>query len=457
MTEQGIAQLIISPIVAHDGTVTGFVGIDNPGLNAEKSFIIQSVAKFIANFLDQTQLIAKLNKLSYYDTLTGLKNRQSYNDAIRLLNKKHIKSLGIIYIDIKGLAIINDSKGIIFGDNVLVRLANILSDIFGEDVYRVGGDEFVVFSENSKEDDFEEKVGTIKDVLRLEKDFNTTIGFTWNQNFNLNSSDVIDHSGSEKYNRILSENLDSEIKNGKYVVFLQPQMDLATNKVASAEALVRRIGAGKANQPPISFIPFYEKEGIISKIDIFVFETVCKAIKEWRDNGNNQIESVAINCSRMTVAEKGIVELFSSLCDKYGVSKSEIVIEITETTNEIGEHVLKKIIQKFTDAGFSISLDDFGSGYSNLTSFVMSDFDEVKIDMRLINDIHVNEKSKALTEVVLVLCEKLDNLVSVAEGIEYVEQFNILKEMGCCKGQGYYFDKPMTINDFTNKYTDLTL
>ncbi len=454
MKYQNISHLIISPIMSEDGALTGFVGIDNPKINSEKTHILQSVAKFIANFIDQTQLITKLNNLSYYDTLTGLKNRQSYNDAIKLLNKKHIESLGVIYIDIKGLAVINDSKGIIFGDAVLKDLSKILFEIFGDDVYRVGGDEFIVFMENSKESDFEAKVLELKDIVSAEKDYTATIGFTWNQNSNVHKDYTETHTGSEKYSRILSENLDSEIASGKYVVFLQPQMDFSTNTVTSAEALVRRVGAGRINQPPISFIPFYEKEGIISKIDIFVFETVCKAIKKWRAEGKTQIKNVAINCSRMTIAQYGIVELFSNICEKHGVLKSEIVIEITETTNAIGENVLKAIIQKFTEAGFSISLDDFGSGYSNLSSFVISDFDEVKIDMRLIDEIHKNEKSKALTEVVLVLCQKLNNLVSVAEGIEYAEQCELLKQMGCSKGQGYYIDKPMTIADFNKKYVD---
>ncbi len=452
MKKQGLSQIIMSPIISEDGQVTGFVGIDNPCENENKNSIIQSVAKFIANFLDETELITELNLLSYYDTLTGIKNRHSFGDTIKDFNHRHIDSLGILYIDIKSLSEINDAKGMLFGDKILKSLANILTEFYNENVYRVGGDEFVVFEENTSESTFEKNIEKLRERLSTQTDFNVNMGYTWNQNYISANDNNEKFSGSEKYNRILQENLEMEIKNGKYVVCLQPQLDLATNKVTSAEALVRRIGAGGAYQPPIAFIPFYEKEGIISKIDIFVFETVCKYLKEWKEKGSSQIKSVAVNCSRMTIAEAGIVDIFSNLCTKYGVEKSQLVIEITETTNAINENVLKTIIQNFNDAGFSVSLDDFGSGYSNLTSFVISDFDEVKIDMKLINNIHENEKSKALTEVVLILCQKLNGLVSVAEGVEYVEQYEILREMGCTKGQGYYFDKPLKFIDFTEKY-----
>ncbi len=451
MEYQHLSHIVIGSIVSNGRDVTGFVGVDNPKKNPKKTMIIQSVAKFVANFLDETELVEELNKLSYYDSLTGIKNRQSYIEAIRDVNDNYIESLGVIYIDIRGLGAINDAKGILYGDTIIKRLADILTDIFEKDVYRMGGDEFVVYKENLEESVFEDKVELLKEKLAGEE-FRTSIGYTWNKNFDAQTTDKDDLDGSERYKKILADNLDKEILDGKYVVFLQPQMDLAEEKVRSAEALVRRVGAGGFYQAPVAFIPFYEREGIISKIDLFVFESVCKELQSWRMAGHTQVSTVAINCSRMTIAEEDIVERFTSICDKYGVEKSQIVIEITETTNAISEEVLRDIIQSFADAGFLISLDDFGSGYSNLTSFVMSDFDEVKIDMKLVDDIHTNEKSKALTEVVLVLCDKLDGLISVAEGIEYEEQYKILKEMGCSKGQGYYFDKPMPISEFTEKY-----
>ncbi len=452
MSMQNLTDIVVGSIRLDGSPITGFVGVDNPKKNKEKIGIIRSVSKFTASFLDATELVAKLNNLSYYDTLTGIKNRHSYNSALKEIDSKEITSLGIAYIDILGLSSINETRGIMFGDNVLITLANTLMSIFGSSVFRVGGDEFVVLLENIEEMDFERDIVRLKEKLSESHDFRASIGYTWNKNLETASNGFDKLYYGEKYSRILCENLDMEISNGKYIVYLQPQVDFADGKVKSAEALIRRVGAEGALQPPISFVPFYEKEGIISKIDTFVVDTVCKTLREWQDEGKTEIAAVAVNCSRTTIAEQGIVEKFSEICKKHGVSPSRIVIEITETINGINEQALTNIIERFSDAGFLISLDDFGSGYSNLTSLVMSDFDEIKIDMKLINDIHQNPKSKALTEVAITLCSKLDNLMSIAEGVEVAEQCDILKEMGCNKGQGYYFDKPMPIEQFKEKY-----
>ncbi len=449
MKRQNLTSILTSAISVDDGQITGFVGVDNPKKNLEKTCTIRSVAKFIANFLDETELVTKLNKLSYYDTLTGVKNRHSYNSVLKKINgSADIQSLGVSYIDIVGLSSINETKGIAFGDNCLKRLAQISSEIFNADVFRVGGDEFVILKENIQESEFEKNIDDLKNELLKEKDFKVSVGYTWNKNFSYCAEGISD---GKRYSRILSENLDMEIRNNKFVVYLQPQINLVTSKIVSAEALVRRVGAKNSLQPPTAFIPFYEKEGMISKIDTFVFKTVCSLLKKWEDEGASQIEAISVNCSRMTIAEEGIVEKFSAICDQFGVARSKIVIEITETINGIGEKVLARIIKNFSDAGFLVSLDDFGSGYSNLSSLVNSDFDEIKIDMQLVSDIHKNEKSKILTELSIALCNKLNNLVSVAEGIEIEEQLEVLKELNCAKGQGYYIDKPMPIGEFLSK------
>ncbi len=452
MKLQNLNNILVGSIMADKKKLTGFVGVDNPTTNINKLSIIRSVAKFIASFMDETELVAKLNNLSYYDTLTGIKNRHSYSNALDNINTNHIDSLGIAYVDILKLSAINYENGIAYGDNILICVANHLKDVFGDCVFRVGGDEFLVLSENSEETDFENNIQLLKQRLSEEEDFSVSIGYTWNRNLtNSNNKIGSSHVGG-KYNRILSDNLDMEILNDKYIVYLQPQVDLSTGTVRSAEALVRRLGAKNVLQPPISFIPFYEKEGIISKIDIFVLEEVCKFLKACELSGNTQIKSVAVNCSRMTISKNGIVDKFKEVCDKYGVETSKIVIEITETISGFNENALPQVIESFSNAGFLVSLDDFGCGYSNLTSLVVSDYDELKIDMLLINDIIENQKSRSLTELAIAFCSKFDYIISVAEGVETKEQYELLKELGCNKVQGYYFDKPMPIKDFYAKY-----
>ncbi len=451
MKGQNLTDIVIGTIRVEGKEVTGFVGVDNAHKNKNKLSTISTVAKFTANFMDETEFLAKLNKLSYYDNLTGIKNRYSYNLALKDIDE-NVDSLGVLYVDIIGLSAINDNKGVMHGDRILVRLAEILSNIFEDNAYRVGGDEFVVIAQNVSEDEFEQEMVLLKNKLKAETEFNTSIGYTWNKNFkNVKNDFNIIHEG-ENYSRILRENLEMEILNGKYIVYMQPQVNLSSGKIERAEALVRRVGAGGVLQPPFYFLPFYEKEGIISKIDELVFKTVCEKMKSWKDSGVDILPTIAINCSRMTVSQNGIVETFSKICDEYNIPQSKIVIEITETINGINENVLPEIIKEFSNAGFLVSLDDFGSGYSNLNALVVSDFDEIKIDMKIVGGIHKDKKSKALTQVAITLCENLGNLTSVAEGVEEKRQHEILCEMGCDIGQGYYYAKPMPIDEFYAKY-----
>ncbi len=456
MELQNLTDIIVSAIRVEGKDITGFVGVDNAQKNRDKTSIMRTVAKFTATFLDETELITKLNKLSYFDTLTGIQNRHSYNLALKKMDTKQVDSLGVAYVDIVGLSAINDAKGVACGDLALKQLAQKLHGIFADSVFRVGGDEFVVLAENVSETQFEQNIVDLKKTLADETDFVASIGYTWNQNLHNTGSRLGHLHDNESYTRILSENLEMEIQSGKYCVYLQPQMHLASGEVRSAEALVRRLGGGGVLQAPDSFLPIYEKEGIISQIDLFVLETVCKTLKSWRDNQHKPLSSISVNCSRMTFSEKGIVEKFSAICDRYGVEHSNIVVEVTETINGIGEGLLAQIIQNFSDAGFLLSLDDFGSGYSNLTSFVMSDFDEMKIDMKIINGLHQNEKSRVLTQVSISLCKQLGHLASVAEGVETKAQHDLLCEMGCCMGQGYYYAAPMAIDTFTTQYFENT-
>ncbi len=449
ISSQGINSLVTAPIKDMDGVATGFIGVDNPKQNLKKTVILRSVSKFISNFLDETELLSELGKLSYFDTLTGVKNRHSYRKILKRIDRYYVKSLGVAYIDIKGLSSINEVNGTQYGDNVIIKLANTLKNIFVEDIFRVGGDEFVVLCKNIDEQLFENKIKELKDILSKE-DFKTTIGYTWNKNYS--TEETHNMETGEKYSKILSANLDKEIASGKFLVYLQPQIDIKTGEFSGAEALIRRKGADGFVQPPISFIPFYEKEGIISKIDLFVLETVCIQLEEWKKIGVNKDIRVSVNCSRITVTEENIVQKFCNIASKYAIDKSQIVVEITETINGVGDDVLADIIDQFSTCGFSVSLDDFGSGYSNLSSLMVSNFDELKLDMSLINNLHNDEKSRKIIKSALNLCDELTTLVSVAEGIEHYEQYQILKEMNCNKGQGYFFDKPMPIEDFTKKY-----
>ncbi len=452
----GIKSVLCAPILDANGAFMGIFSLENVEKNIDKYWLLGSLSVFVSDFLEKNHLISQLNKLSYYDTLTGAKNRHSYRRALHEIDEAKVSSLGVAYVDITGLARINEEKGTRYGDEMVKRMSHILSEIFSENFFRVGGDEFVVLEKNVQELAFEGKINVLKDAIFQEEELNASVGFTWNSDFEDEDEDEMGEYNtvwdSQNYTAILSKNLEKEIKRGKYAVYLQPQINFQTGELDGAEALIRRIDASGNVQSPAYFVPFYEKEGMISQIDLHVFETVCRLLRHWKECGVETDIKFSVNCSRSTIMEKDIVSKLSSLCEKYGVSKSRFVVEITETIRHTDDRVFSYVITSLKNAGFCVSLDDFGSGHSNLCSLRMSDFDEIKIDMGLTREVHLEAKSRILTKAVLNLCEEFPGMVSVAEGIETVEQYHILKDLHCQKGQGYYFSKPICIKEFEQKY-----
>ncbi len=460
MYSRKVSSFSCAPILDTSGNFIGMFALDNPAKNIDKYWLLASLSGFISDFLEKNRLIYSLEQLSYYDSLTKVKNRHSYRQALQEIDEGNVSSLGVAYIDITGLARINEEKGTRYGDEVIKRMSRLLSGIFDEDVFRVGGDEFVVLEKNVDELEFEGKINNLRNVIMEDGEIKASIGFTWNTDIGEPLHDNTDEYNtvrdSRNYTAILSKNLDNEIKCGKYHVYLQPQINFETGKLDGAEALIRRLDASGNVQSPASFVPFYEKEGMISQIDFYVFETLCRLISSWRKRGMDIKIKFSVNCSRSTIMGKNMVNRLCAICEKYNISKSMFVVEITETISHTDDKMFSYVISSLKSAGFCVSLDDFGTGHSNLVSLQVSDFDEIKIDMGLTKAIHVEDKSKILTKVALNLCQEFKNMVSVAEGIETKEQFDILKKLNCQKGQGYYFSKPICIEEFEQKYLEQT-
>ncbi len=455
MKERGISSFVCAPITDAEENFIGMLMLVSPQANSDKHWLLGSLSVFVSDFLRKNTLVASLNKLSYYDTLTGAKNRHSYRKALQELDDTPISSLGVAYVDISGLAKVNEERGTLYGDELIKSMAKILTELFGEDIFRVGGDEFVVLKTNIEELAFESKMRSLNAAIETIPDLRASIGFTWNTNFDDSEDQSKTYTtirDSKNYTAMLSKNLESEINSGKYVVYLQPQINFATGTLDGAEALIRRVDASGNIQTPAAFVPFYEKEGMISAIDLHVFKTVCRQLNLWQQQGIGENIKISVNFSRSTVMEKNLVGKLAAICEEHGVSRSRFVVEITETMSHVDDMYFAQVITSLKDAGFCVSLDDFGSGYSNLSALKISNFDEIKIDMGLTKNVHTDQKSKILTKVALNLCDEFEGMISVAEGIETIEQYNVLKVLNCHKGQGYYFSRPICIEDFERRY-----
>lgn len=181
-------------------------------------------------------------------------------------------------------------------------------------------------------------------------------------------------------------------------------------------------------------------------MDLFVLQIVCGDIRKWLDQGYNI--RISVNFSRITLLESGIVEAIKDICAQHHVPTSVIMIEVTESVGKMDNEQMKELTANLKAAGFSISLDDFGSQYSNLAILAAMDFDEVKFDRSLVNKLEENEKSRIVLESGLGLCRALKGTASLSEGIETKGQADLLTAYKCDYGQGYYFSKPIPKDQF---------
>lgn len=246
-----------------------------------------------------------------------------------------------------------------------------------------------------------------------------------------------------------SSELINSIKNKEFIVFLQPKFDAITEKVIGAEALVRKLKYKKIIMPD-EFIPQYEKTGLITKLDMYVLEEVCRLQKKWMEL-NLPLLPISINESRYHLKNKNHIKELQEIINKYNVSANLIELEMTETTVVEDIFVAKGAAEAVKKLGFVVSMDDFGTGYSSFNILKDIEIDILKIDKEFFKDLENNKRAQIIIETIIEMCKKL-RIKTVAEGIETKEQVNFLKKVGCDIIQGYYFSKPITITEFEEKY-----
>ena len=237
------------------------------------------------------------------------------------------------------------------------------------------------------------------------------------------------------------------IKNKEFEVYYQPQISTKTEKMERAEALVRWKKDGNMISPG-EFIPIFEKNYFIIKLEEFVYEKVCENIQELKAEFK-EIPQISVNISKESLLEKDFIEKYMKITEQYGISPNEIEIEITERTTVDSNIDMKEILEKIKGKGFSIAIDDFGTGYSSLNMLEILPIDMIKIDKSFIDRIDEKNHTINLLEIIFLITKKL-NLKTVAEGVEKSEQVSYLKKVNCDFMQGYFYAKPLDFNTFKN-------
>lgn len=239
--------------------------------------------------------------------------------------------------------------------------------------------------------------------------------------------------------------MEEAIKNKEFEVYYQPQISTKTEKMEGAEALVRW-KKGENMISPGEFIPIFEKNYFIIKLDEYVYERVCENIQEIKKEFKD-IPKISVNISKESLLDNKFLEKYEKIMKKYDIIPKEIELEITERTTVNNDIDIRNMLNEIKEKGFSIAIDDFGTGYSSLNMLEMMPIDTLKIDKSFIDRINIKEEKTNFIEIIMFITKKL-NLKTVAEGVETIEQVNYLKKWNCDLIQGYVYQKPLRFEEF---------
>lgn len=432
----------------------------------------------------QHQSAKALFKLGFVDALTGADNASAfqlkYPAAIENFRKKQ-KPFAMVLININSFKAINNIYGFEQGDLVLKQVATVLQKGLaeGELFCRSGADVFLLLVECPSRDELGRRIDALamraRQVCQLGKEYapiSLTCGiyvvdedvpfYMMLDRANLAWASAKERAGGGLYafydsqylNRIITEkriesSMEQALTNREFKVYLQPKYDLKTDHIVSAEALVRWQHPERGLISPDWFIPVFEKNGFVLKLDHFILQEVISLLKGWQA-ANQPVVPIGVNFSRLHLEEPDFVENLVQETEKHNISRELIEIELTESMAANDEVIMTRVLDELHIAGFSVAMDDFGAGYSSLNLLKNLDFDCVKLDKEFLAR---GEGNPRMRQVILGLVKMVKELGSkiVAEGVETKEQAEFLRSIGCDMAQGYLYSRPLPAAEFEKR------
>ena len=438
-----------------------------------KPYRPQVILHRIASILHLQETAAMVNQFRY-DRLTRLYSKEFFfQKAQEILVRNPDREYNIICSNIVNFKLYNDTFGIPAGDRLLKNFAAAIEDIQGEDCVagRYSGDRFVCLQERGRENVqravFERSIRSdLPDDLRnveikwgvyeitdrfLPMEYMCdramlaadSIKGHYNQ-----SIAIYDDTLRKKLLREqnITASMESALANNQFIVYFQPKYRASDSRLCGAEALVRWIHPEWGFMSPGEFIPLFEKNGFISKLDQFVWERTCAQIREWQDKGYPPLP-VSVNVSRADVFQSDLAESLSNLTKKYGIDPKLLHLEITESAYTENSKQIISMVDQLRARGFIIEMDDFGSGYSSLNMLSQLKLDVLKLDMKFVQSETSQGTDRGVLRLVVEMAHRM-NLSVVAEGVETQQQLSRLQEIGCDYVQGYLFSKPIPAADY---------
>jgi len=423
------------------------------------------------------------HQLAYFDTLTGLPNRVAFSNRVEdiLLGLLHIKeqSALIIYIDINNFSDVNSTFGFAAGDKLLYdigqRLVESLKDM--EIVARVGANKYAIAHYIDYEaQSFQYLVNNI--LMQFEKPFEV-LKHSYLVGIRMGISIIPEHAQSETeasrvtdialnhakkkgynswvlYNYRMTiattektqrvQQIYEAMAKGHFMLYFQPQIDLKSGDIVGAETLLRwRMEDGKFVSPA-EFIPLAEQMGVINDITRWIIREACRLNRGWNKKGLGPLR-IAVNISGGEFSDTNFVDVVRLSLEHTGLDPALLELEVTETALVSDMSKATETLKELKKLGVELAIDDFGTGHSSLSYLKQFPVDRLKIDKAFIDNIHTDQEDLAITQTIIGLGEAL-GLMIIAEGIEYEEQAELLRNEACHEGQGYHFARPLPVSEF---------
>lgn len=429
----------------------------------------------LANTIKLRETAALINAVEK-DELTGVYSKGFfYKEAEKMLLENGSLGYDIVCMDIERFKLVNDLFGMQEGDKLLRHIANLIMHNVGDHGIcgRVGADKFaclIQHREHYEDDLFSDAIKAINE-FPISISINVCYGIYCVDDVAVPISVMCDralitcNSIKGKYDihhahytdklrqsllseQMILDSMKTALLEHQFEVYYQPKYDLSTGAIAGAEALVRWNHPDKGVMSPADFIPLFERNGFITDLDIYVWETVCRHLRNWLDDGYPMIP-ISVNVSRADIYNPKLTQILTGLTQKYNLNAEYLHLEITETAYTENPDQIISTVLELRKLGFIIEMDDFGTGYSSLNMLAELPIHVLKLDMRFIQSETAKRNRKNILSFIISLAKWL-NLQVVAEGVEAEKQVQTLKSMDCNYAQGYYYARPMPHDDFEN-------
>ena len=429
------------------------------------------------NINNEMEAIKKLEIFSSIDRLTKIPNRNTFVEKTQsIIESNPDIKFAIVRFDIESFKIINQLFGTSEGDSILkfiaVKLQEIIEPIKNGTYCRITSDLFAFSIPYESEELLNSIIDTLVAAVKmypLNFDITLSFGIYIAENSEYSVRHMLDRAGVAQkatknnykshvsyFDEALREQEEIEItivsemkralENGEFKIYLQPKVDMRTGEIIGSEALVRWVHPEKGLISPRSFIPIFENNGFITELDYYIFATVSKQLDKWRSEGI-PILPVSVNVSRADLYDPNLFPNIVKIVDTYNIPHEFIEFELTESSFISDNHKLVELTYNLQKGGFHVLMDDFGSGYSSLNSLKDIKVDVLKIDINFLPTSTSDERAGKILTSVVSMANALD-LNVVVEGVETRDQADFLISIGAYEAQGYYFFRPMPVEEY---------